>query len=65
MPATAKGYYRPSLQAISLPFHIENLKVTVQFDGTVVIDRNFCCAHFKLLVWAQDSLLSRANGLLY
>jgi hypothetical protein len=44
--APAKAYGRPSGKAKRLPLRVDNLEITFEADGSVVLDRDFRRRHF-------------------
>lgn len=45
VPAAAKGHHGAALQAIDVALHIDNLKISFHFYGTVAVNGQFGFVH--------------------
>ena len=64
--AATQGNDCSTLQAIGIAIHVNNLKIAIQFNRTVVVDRNSCLAHsFAVVICAARYIRFRSPPHLY
>jgi hypothetical protein len=59
--APAKTYGRPSGKAKGLPLGVDNLEITFEADGPVVLDRDFRRRHFFSCVPQSMPIVLRSD----
>jgi len=59
--APAEAYGRPAGEAKGLPLGVDNFEITLDANGTVVLDRNFRRRHFFSCATQSMPILSHSN----